>query len=148
MVQTQRISYCLKQQTFKEVSSGKGVVEYFLIDEYGNQRRVSAMAKLNWRKQLSTVKPIHHRELPLIQALAKAQINETIEVDFTEFNKKYKRGSIRTQRISVPKVKVKVSHKNQITDVGSMVNNKGRLMQLFGYSLVGFFSIVLLLQLG
>ncbi len=66
MIQTQRIRYCLKQQKFKEVSAGKGVVQYFLIDEFGNERTVSAMAKLNWRKQLNSIKLIHHRELPFI----------------------------------------------------------------------------------
>ncbi|WP_299873778.1 hypothetical protein [uncultured Cocleimonas sp.] len=145
MIQTQRIRYRLKQQKFKEVSSGKGVVEYFLVDEYGNERSVSAMAKLNWRKQLSSIKPIHHRELPLVEALAKASINETIEVDFTDFNKKFKRGSIRKQKISVPKVKV--SNKNHITDMGSVIDHKGRLMQLLAYSLVAFLVIMMLFKM-
>jgi len=145
MIQTQRIRYRLKQQKFKEVSSGKGVVEYFLVDEYGNERSVSAMAKLNWRKQLSSIKPIHHRELPLVEALAKASINETIEVDFTDFNIKFKRGSIRKQKISVPKVKV--SNKNHITDMSSVIDNKGRLMQLLAYSLVAFVVLMMLFQM-
>lgn len=146
MIQTQRIHYCLKQQKFKEVSSGKGVVEYLLVDEFGNERKVSAMAKLNWRKQLSTVKPIHHRELPLVEALAKASINETIEVDFTEFNKKFTRGSIRKQKISVPNVKV--SQKHVISDMGSVADNKGRLMQLVAYSVAGFVAVMMLLQIA
>ena len=146
MLQTQRIRYCLKQQKFKEVSAGKGVVEYFLIDEFGNERTVAALAKLNWRKQLNSVKPIHHRELPLIQALAKASMNETIEVDFTEFNKKFKRGSIRKQKVSVPKVKV--SGKHYITDVSSVVDNKGRLVQLVGYSIAAFAAIMMLYQIA
>ena len=145
MIHTQRICYCLKQQKFKEVSSGNGVVEYLLVDEYGNERSVSALAKLNWRKQLSSIKPIHHRELPLVQALAKASINETIEVDFTEFNKKFKRGSVRKQRISVPNVKV--SGKNYITDVSSVVDHKGRLMQLAAYSIAAFILILMLSQI-
>ena len=145
MIQTQRIRYCLKQQKFKEVSAGKGVVEYFLIDEFGNERTVSAMAKLNWRKQLNTVKPIHHRELPLVQALAKASINETIEVDFTEYNKKYKRGSVRKQKISVPNVKV--SNKHYISDISSVVDNKGRLLQLVAFSVVALAALIMLLQL-
>ncbi|GAA0407586.1 hypothetical protein GCM10009133_15190 [Cocleimonas flava] len=145
MTYTQRIRYRLKQQKFKEVSSGKGVVEYFLIDEYGNERSVSAMAKLNWRKQLHSVKPIHHRELPLVQALAKASINETIEVDFTEFNKKFKRGSIRSKKMSVPTVKV--ASKNQITNMGSVIDHKGRLMQLVAYSVAAFVVILMLSQM-
>ena len=146
MIQTQRIRYCLKQQKFKEVSSDKGVVEYFLVDEFGNERTVSAMAKLNWRKQLSTVKPIHHRELPLVEALAKASINETIEVDFTEYNKKFTRGSIRKQKISVPKVKV--SNKQCISDISSVADNKGRLMQLVAVSIAALAAFMMLLQLA
>ncbi len=146
MIQTQRIRYCLKQQKFKEVSSGKGVVEYFLVDEYDNERTVSAMAKLNWRKQLNTVKPIHHRELPLVQALAKASINETIEVDFTEYNKKYKRGTVRKQKISVPNVKV--SNKHYISDISSVVDNKGRLVQLVAVSIAAFAALIMLFQMA
>ena len=146
MIQTQRVRYCIKQQKFKEVSSGKGVVEYLMVDEFGNERTVSAMAKLNWRKQLSTIKPIHHRELPLVEALAKASINETIEVDFTEYNKKFTRGSIRKQKISVPTVKV--SNKHFITDVSSVADNKGRLMQLAAYSLAGLVAVMMLLQIA
>ncbi len=146
MIQTQRVRYCLKQQKFKEVSSDKGVVEYFLIDEFGNERTVSAMAKLNWRKQLNTVKPIHHRELPLVQALAKASINETIEVDFTDFNKKYNRGSIRKQKMSVPNVKV--SRKHYISDISSVVDNKGRIVQLVAVSIAAFAAFFMLFQIA
>ncbi len=136
MIQTQRIRYCLKQQKFKEVSSDKGVVEYFLVDEFGNERTVSAMAKLNWRKQLSTVKPIHHRELPLVEALAKASINETIEVDFTEYNKKFTRGSIRKQKISVPSVSIRSTRLSGIDSFASLADNKRRLFKLMLASIV------------
>ena len=146
MSQTQRIRYCLKEQKFKEISSGKGILEYILIDEFGNSRTVSAMAKLNWRKQLTTVKPIHHRESPLIEALSLASINETIEVDFTEFNKKFTRGSIRKQKISIPNVKV--TNKHYITDVSSVVENKGRLVQLAAFTIAGFAALMMLLQIA
>ncbi len=143
--QTQRVRYCLKQRMFKEISSGKGVVEYLLIDEYGNERRVSAMAQLNWRRQLHSIKPIYHRELPLVQALAKALINETLEVDYTDFNKKFKRGSVRKQKISIPSIKV--SGDNHITSIGSVVEYKARLLQLVVFSVITFIIIMMVSQL-
>jgi hypothetical protein len=144
MSQTERVRYALKNYEFREVSKGKGVVEYHLVDEYGNPRKVTAMAVLNWRKQISSVRPIHHRELPLVEALAEASLNETIEVDFAEFNKKYPRGSMRAKKISVSNFKISKHDKQAITSMSSLIDHKARLMQLVALSAASFAAIMFL----
>ncbi len=143
MKYTERVRYVLKELKFREVSEGKGVVDYHLIDEFGNNRVVSAMAELNWLKRVSFVKPIHHREVLLIEALAKASLNETIEVDFSEFNKKYPRGSVRSKKVSVHRIKVTKKDSKHITSMGSLVVNKFRLLQLVAVSFAGFVAVLL-----
>ena len=146
MNNTETVRYALKEQKFKEISKGKGAVEYHLIDEYGNHRTVTAMANLNWRNQVSSVKPIHHRELPLVVALAKISLNETIEVDFAEFNKKYPRGSIRAKKMSVKNIKVSSKDTQCISSVGSLADHKGRLVQLVAISVAGFAALMFFMQ--
>ncbi|MEH6455179.1 MAG: hypothetical protein V7749_02585, partial [Cocleimonas sp.] len=88
MSQTDRIRYTVTGYNFIEISRGKGSIEYQLTDDFGNNRIVTAMAKLNLLKKVSSVSPIYHRELPLIKALSKAKLNESVIVDFSEYNKK------------------------------------------------------------
>jgi len=146
MSQTETVRYALKEQKFKEISKGKGAVEYHLIDEHGNHRTVTAMANLNWRNQISSVKPIHHREQPLIEALAKTSLNETVEVDFSAFNKKYPRGSMRAKKMSVKNIKVSSKDTQAISSVSSLTDHKGRLMQLVAISVAGFAALMFFMQ--
>jgi len=101
MNETQRIRFTLKDKQFKEISKGKGVLSFHLVDELGRDRIVKAQAKLNWFKKIHSVRPMYHRETPLVNALVKTKLNETIQVDFTEYNKKFPRGSVHSQKLSV-----------------------------------------------
>jgi hypothetical protein len=146
MSQTETIRFALKDYKFREVSKGKGLVDYHLVDMHGNQRTVSAMANLNWRKQVCSVKPIHHREMPLIDALAKAKLNETIEVDFSEFNKKYPRGSIRSKKMKVHSVKVSKHDAQCISSIGSLMDHKMRVIQLVAFSVASVAAAMLVMN--
>ena len=146
MSNTETIRFALKDYKFREVAKGKGVVEYHLVDDHGNQRKVTAMAKLNWCKKISSVRPIHHREMPLVKALASASLNETIEVDFSEFNKKYPRGSMRANKMKVHNVKVSKNDKQCITSMSSLVDHKARLMQLLVLSVASVVVLMLIMD--
>lgn len=94
-------TYVLKEYQCKEISSGKGSINYLLIDELGNERVVTALATLGIIKKIKSVEPIYHRETPLVEMLSKASINDTIEIDFSNFNKMNPRpsSSSKSQRI-------------------------------------------------
>lgn len=141
MNQTERIQYTVTGYNFTEISKRKGSIEYQLMDELGNERSVTAMANLNLFKKISSVRPIYHRELPLVRALSQANLNDSIVVDFTEFNKKHPRGSSRQQKISIPNVKVKGTGDTQITSISSVLENKMRFMQLMLFSFIGFAAL-------
>ena len=146
------INYTLKNYQFRETSKGKGIVKYLLIDEQGKQRIVSAIADLGFGNKIKSVHPIHHREMPLINILSKAQINEKITVDFTEYNNKYPRGSVEARKIEAVRTD-KVSdpyNDSLIKDFDSLSSHKYRLLKLvlvsalvvvaIGFVMNGFFS--------
>jgi len=144
MSNTQRIRYRITGYNFTEISRGKGAIEYQLMDDFGNERTVTAMAHINLFKKISKVTPIYHREFPLIKELANKKLNDSVIVDFTEFNKKHPRGSMRKQKISVPSVRVKNVGTAQISDFSSLLDNKMRFFQLMLITVVGFISITYL----
>ena len=81
-----------------DISSSKGSIKYVLRDENDQERSVTAIAKFGLFKRLKSVHAIHFRETPLIEALAKASVNEQITIDFTDFNKLNPRESSDRQR--------------------------------------------------
>jgi len=146
------INYTLKNYQFRETSKGKGIVKYLLVDEQGKQRIVSAIADLGFGNKIKSVHPIHHREMPLINILSKAQINEKITVDFTEYNNKHPRGSVEARKIEAVRTD-KVSdpyNDSLIKDFDSLSSHKYRLLKLvlvsalvvvaIGFVMNGFFS--------
>ncbi len=138
MNQTQCVQYTVTGYSFKEISRGIGSIEYQLKDEFGNERTVTAMAKLNLLKKVSSVRPIYHRELPLIIALAQTKLNESVIIDFSEFNKVNPRGSNRKPPVSIPSVRVKIRQDTGIQGLSSFADNKLRLFQLMSLAVVGF----------
>jgi len=142
MSQSERIRYTVTGYRFTEISRGKGSIEYQLTDDFGNERTVTAMAKLNLLKKVSSVSPIYHRELPLIKALTQTKLNQSVIVDFSEHNKKHPRGSKRKQKISVPSVRLKDSSLSSI----DIADNKSRLIKLMLISITcfGVLSYILL----
>ena len=79
-------NYTVKEKTHKIISSSKASVRYVLVDEQGEERVVEAVAKLGLAKRIKSIRPIYHRETPLVDALSKASLNDLISVDFSEFN--------------------------------------------------------------
>ncbi len=136
MSQSEHIRYTITGYNFTEISGGKGSIEYKLTDDFGNERTVTAMAKLNLFNKVSSVRPIYHRELPLIQALAQTKLNQSVIVDFSEYNKKYPRGSMRKQKISVPSVSIRSTRFSGIDSFASLADNKRRLFKLMLASIV------------
>lgn len=145
MNQSEQIEYTVIGYNLKEISSRKGSIEYKLMDRFGNKRTVTAMATLNFLKKVSSVRPIYHRELPLIKALAKTKLNDSVIVDFSEFNRNNPRGSLRKTKGSIPMIRVKQSSKNScINGLDSLLDNKLRLFQLMLFSLVAFVVLIYL----
>lgn len=127
------INYTYKNFQFRETAKGKGIVKYLLVDEQGKQRVVSAIANLGFGNKIKSVRPIHHRESPLIDILFKADLNERITVDFTHYNNSHPRGSAEEQKIGAIKSdKVNDTYQESlISDLESITHHKGRFLKLF-----------------
>jgi len=146
MKHSERIQYTVTGYNFTEISKGKGSIEYQLMDEFGNERTVTAMANLNLFNKVSSIRPIYHRELPLITALAKTKLNDSVIVDFSAFNKEYPRGSMRKSKVTIPSIKVNHSDNNHIYGLSSIVDNKFRFFQLMSLSIALFLLFTYLIS--
>lgn len=142
------INYTLKNYQFKETAKGKGLVKYLLVDEQGKQRIVSAIANLGYGNKIKSVNPIHHRELPLIKILAKAQINEKITVDFTDYNNSYPRGSVEKRKIETVRTDKVTDPYNEslISDLDSISEHKFRLLKLVLASALAVVAILFVIN--
>ena len=142
------INYTLKNYQFRETTKGKGIVKYLLIDEQGKKRIVSAIANLGYGKRIKSVHPIHKRELPLIVVLSKAEINEKITVNFTEYNEKYPRGSAGPKKIEAVKTDKVIDDYSDslIQDIDSLKNHKMRFVKLFAASAFAVVAILFVIN--
>ena len=142
-----QINYIIKNYQFRETTKGKGIVKYHLVDDQGKERVVSAIATLGFNKKIKSVHPIHFREQPLIDALAKSAINDKIRVDFTEFNKMHPRGSTRTQKMTVETNRTVDDYQDSlINDLSSLKDNKFRLFKLFALSVLVLVAVLSVLN--
>lgn len=123
-------SYTIKACKFKEISEGRGTISYLLVDEKGERRTVIAKAKCGFIKQIKLVEAIHHRETPLVEALANASINDTISIDFSDFNRKYPRVHAKSQTERLARGTMKNGHTISKMDLFNV--NAYRILQLFG----------------
>ncbi len=142
------INYTLKNYQLRETTKGKGIVKYLLVDEQGKTRMVSAIADLGFKNKIKSIHPIHHRELPLIKILSKANVNEKITVDFTEYNQKYPRDTATTQKITEVKTDKVVDPyaDSLIKDIVEIKNHKFRLLKLFLTSALAVVAMLFVLN--
>lgn len=134
-------TFTIKEYNFKQVSQNKGAIEYILVDEFGQKRTVTAVAKIGWNKKIKSVKPVFKRETPLVQALVSRAVNDQVIVDFAGYNKKYPRViATRTSAINGDFTKTKL--KSHHIDSDSMVIDKYRLAQLLLISILAVVVIV------
>lgn len=72
----------------KEVitSATEGKMTFHLIDESGITRTVWGKTTIDENNQPICILAVKKREHPLIQCLFKSQLNETIRIEFTQYN--------------------------------------------------------------
>jgi len=142
------INYTLKNYQFKETTKKKGLVKYLLVDDQGNKRIVSAIADLGIGQKIKAVHPIHHREMPLIEILATAQVNDKITVDFTEYNNKHPRSSVETRKIEAVRTDKVIDPYNEslISDIDSIGQHKFRLLKLVLTSALAVVAILFVIN--
>ncbi len=124
-------AYTIKSYKCKQVAPGKGYIKYLLEDEMGNQRAVSAMATLGRIRKIKSVKPIHFRETPLIEALVNAEINDTIVVDFSDFNNQHPRVASYRKRTLDTSIYKELGENYNSTVMETFTFDPYRLLQLF-----------------
>ena len=125
------------------MSKGKGIVRYILVGSQGNTREVSAIANLDKKGAVKTVRPLHQREQPLIDVLMKASVNEIIEVDFTAYNNKYPRDYKGSKTVVARTTKATDHYQESlITDLSTVKEHKLRLVKLIALSVLVLTAIL------
>ncbi len=136
-------SYTIKAFKFKEISGGKGTISYHLVDEIGQTRTVTAKAKAGFIKKIKSVEAIHHREIPLVEALANSSINDIISIDFSDFNRKFPRVHQNSRQEKMARGTIKeIAGAQSINSLNGF--DGARLFQLFTIGVVATAIIVFL----
>ena len=113
----------------KDTSAKKGVMKYILRDEDHQERTVVAIARIGLFRQLKSIHPIHHRETPLVEVLAKASVNDDISIDFTNFNTLTPRESSERKRKENSKVLKEMTNAKEYSPLS--IIDFHRFLQLF-----------------
>jgi len=125
-------TYTILELDCKQISVRKGAMKYLLVDELGNKRNVSAIAKLGIDKKIRSLQAIQFREKPLIEALSNAQLNDTFDVDFTHFNEQNPRVTSDRNRAAEEKQLNDLNDAQSLSFVNSFIENKILLVQILG----------------
>jgi hypothetical protein len=133
-----RKTFIIKNSTFKAISHDKGAIDFHLVDECSEKRTVSAIAKLGRNKKIKSITAIHKKETPLVEALAKASVKDTIEVDFSGFNNAHPR----VVNAALPKVGKRVANTIPQTQNNSFSLTKPHLI-LMGLSILALIIVVM-----
>lgn len=134
-------TFLVKSRNFKEISDGKGSLEFLLVDENGDERMVVATAQVGRFGALKAIKPVYKREIPLIKALAKASVDDSISIDFTDFNAKHVR---QTKKPNSKTKQVATESYGSVEELQDLMTDKSRLMKLIIIGAIGFIGFLLL----
>ena len=84
-------TFTLDERVDHQVSDTEGSVTFSITDDLGVSRVISGTTFLNENHVPQGVSSTNKRELPLIEALFRLEINESVEIEFEHYNKLYNR---------------------------------------------------------
>ena len=138
-----QVTYTYKDYNLRETSKGRGVLTFHLVDREGHNRTVSAIVKLGFKNKIISARPLHHRETPILRVLQKSSINETIQVDFSDYNAKHPRSDLSSKEVSAKNTSVSYTQQeHQLNDFDDLSKNKYRILQMLGLAMLVFFALM------
>ncbi len=138
-----QVTYTYKDYNLRETSKGRGVLTFHLVDKEGHKRTVSAIVKLGFNNKIISARPLHQRETPILKVLQKASINETIQVDFSDYNARNQRPDLSSKEMSAKNTSISYAEQqHQINDMDDFGRNKFRLFQMLGLALIVFLAVM------
>lgn len=81
-------TYTFQKKLLREDLNDRTLLDYYLTDDDGNQRVVSAVAKLGYKNKVKSIVALYHREAPLVDVLKSVKQYQKIEVSFSKSGKK------------------------------------------------------------
>lgn len=89
-------TFTLDNRIDEKISDTEGTVAFFITDENGHSRKVIGDTHLDEDGVPQGVTAGNKRELPLVEALFRMDIDESTEIDFTLYNKTFNRETDKT----------------------------------------------------
>jgi hypothetical protein len=84
-------TYTLVRKEEQQISDTEGKMIFHLTDENGDQRTVWGTTKLDENLNPVSISTEKKREFPLIQCLFVTNVNETINIEFQQYNTVFER---------------------------------------------------------
>ena len=140
-------TYTVNDILFNEVSHSsfqtKGTLEYFLVDEFGDSRKVITMATVGYGKKIKTVRALYKREEPLVEALKNADIGQEVTIDFASFNQNQQRSRLVSIRKN-PDGRTIIRNPSCLNQPGSIIPDFTRIPILMAWVALGTTIVFLL----
>ncbi len=138
--------YTITNILFNEISSDllhtKGTLEYYLIDEMGNERKVITMAELGRGKKIKTVRALYQREKPLVDTLVNIEIDQTLNIDFSQYNKRVPTSHLVTAKKHFVS-KINTNNSVYIHNVHTLIPDASRIPLLMTLAILGTLIVFL-----
>ena len=84
-------TYTLIKIEEEQLTDTEGKITFIIIDENNELRKVFGTTKLDADQKVVSISTTKKREHPLIQCLFNTEINETVNVEFDQYNALFKR---------------------------------------------------------
>ena len=87
-------TFTLEKVVDEQLTETEGKRIFYLIDENGDKRTVWGSTLLNDSQQPVSISTNKKREYPLIQCLFNSKVQDTIKIEFTQYNSVFNRKSM------------------------------------------------------
>ena len=104
-------TFTLTRKEEEQLSETEGKMTFHLTDESGFQRQVSGFTHLDENLDAVSISTPRKREHPLIQCLFITNVNETINIEFTQYNDVFERNDQDTAEKSIEELAREMQNK-------------------------------------
>ncbi|GAA0407854.1 hypothetical protein GCM10009133_15510 [Cocleimonas flava] len=104
-------TFTLTRKEEEQLSETEGKMTFHLTDESGFQRKVSGFTQLDENLNAVSISTPRKREHPLIQCLFITNVDETINIEFTQYNDVFERNDQDTAEKSIEELAREMQNK-------------------------------------
>lgn len=104
-------TFTLNKIEEEKITASEGRMIFHLTDENGDLRKVIGKTHLDANGQAISISTDRKREHPLIQCLFYTEVNETINIEFKQYNSVFERTEMNNPKKTVEEIAKKMQEK-------------------------------------